>query len=1475
MTVERAVLTALPAGFVDDDHVRVTVFVTPRVKPTGGDVLVPDLRLFGSWPQVVARLGLGLESDAGAVTVVGLDPGSPAPNEALWDLLFARAGVEAHEFEDLSKLKVFTHPTSHLAARLPQLYAEVSRPTLPLEHTLATKHHRWERRARVSSIDPGELADMLDGLLKELEDSDEDEADGIAFNLGYRYYNRPEAFSTVDLGLPERPDYDFHQLCGALADYPVLLRHLGLAVDLMVKASSVRRARGMVRVTIAPDDGGLAELVDRDSLRPWTHYHRTKSLFVADHRDPSGEDPGVRDGMLDLRPMALTDVDVDGGAMKLTDALHAAARRRSVLASEGGSIASRTIEIDRSSYPAQQSAGITVIRRRRQGLLEASLARSAELEAAVQPAAADVPAELWADDVARGWRVDVLDESAAQPAWRSLCEREGTYLVETGAGLVPLTDAVRLDSPIGEVEGYVKSQSATTNGDAPVLLYAHEAVFGWHGWSLVARRPGKVATADGPRDPDTSPLERFPLSVSFAPVRGSLPALRFGHEYRFRARVADLAGNGHQLAGAVDGFESSPLTYRRWEPVLSPEVLPLHPYGEGESLLRVVLRSTREVPIDDYVALPRVVSLADHPASTPSGADWSYKPVASRHLAPPKESQLQAETHGAFDGAIGPAGDPSGFAALARREAATFYDVPGAVVVAQAAPTKVVPPVARRGDPLPVSHAYLTAPTAHVAAPYLPDHLARGVAIHGLPDRADSDPLIVWFDRGVPSDPGRELEWPDWRGVRIDVVEGPGSVDADHGEGVVTVPVEKGRWLDVRLSSVFRKEDLPLLAVWHAIEERADALGLSAGDKAKLLLAQRELALDGRLWTLTPWIDARLVHAVEMPLRDPELSVPGNRAARRAGETFASVAGHIAVDARSTERLDIDAKWTEPVDDVARPTPTLTEAEWRAGSGHVVDFAIREDEDDVRTGRDDIRGGHAARHEMGDTKHRVVDYTVTATTRFREYFPRAITDVRTLITTSSTLEAVDVPSSRRPDPPEVEYIVPIFDWDEARYGRRRVGRRTWPPAFRRTRRGGGLRIYLRRPWWSSGRGERLAVVVPNQRPPKLIDLSELLAAGRAFAHADAVANRTASALRERGIGGITDAMVRRAIEAAAVTGPMTHADAISTWAGALRESGADGVEQALLASVWSEVQPLVATEVGRGARAVLDALLAESQSAFVTRWGRDPAFVGGRPSISPKIEDFTDRDGWATGVELPDGGGNVAIATYEPSFDVERGLWYVDVHLAEHDHYLPFVRLALARYQACSVPGLELSRVVVADFAQLVPTREATLRDFGESGVDLTVKGRSGHGDVGETLLARIADDRRAMVDASVYVEAWVEERKTSSNNDLDWRASPSGRTRLALDYDAATSMATWVGQLELPEPTRGTEYRLAVEERQRLQTDQQVVDADDNTGNVGTLTRTGLFGRTRVPFGTRLLYAEQLPLVAAGGRLGPDAPER
>ena len=67
---------------------------------------------------------------------------------------------------------------------------------------------------------------------------------------------------------------------------------------------------------------------------------------------------------------------------------------------------------------------------------------------------------------------------------------------------------------------------------------------------------------------------------------------------------------------------------------------------------------------------------------------------------------------------------------------------------------------------------------------------------------------------------------------------------------------------------------------------------------------------------------------------------------------------------------------------------------------------------------------------------------------------------------------LEVPSAARPHAPKVRYVLPTYGWEDedVTSGGEVVGHTS-------TRRGNGLRIYLERPWWSSGDGELLGVVL--------------------------------------------------------------------------------------------------------------------------------------------------------------------------------------------------------------------------------------------------------------------------------------------------------------------------------------------------------------------------------------------------------------
>jgi len=73
------------------------------------------------------------------------------------------------------------------------------------------------------------------------------------------------------------------------------------------------------------------------------------------------------------------------------------------------------------------------------------------------------------------------------------------------------------------------------------------------------------------------------------------------------------------------------------------------------------------------------------------------------------------------------------------------------------------------------------------------------------------------------------------------------------------------------------------------------------------------------------------------------------------------------------------------------------------------------------------------------------------------------------VTKTGNAIALDFPSTARPVAPQVAWVVPTFGWTDQTTN---LGLQ-----HTRTRGGGGLRVFLERPWYSSGAGEQLAVVL--------------------------------------------------------------------------------------------------------------------------------------------------------------------------------------------------------------------------------------------------------------------------------------------------------------------------------------------------------------------------------------------------------------
>ncbi len=295
-------------------------------------------------------------------------------------------------------------------------------------------------------------------------------------------------------------------------------------------------------------------------------------------------------------------------------------------------------------------------------------------------------------------------------------------------------------------------------------------------------------------------------------------------------------------------------------------------------------------------------------------------------------------------------------------------------------------------------------------------------------------------------------------------------------EHVLHVALPAGDVQRFRLASSLARADLDLFGPWRSLP----AVIRSNDDVA-------EAAADGWLWALTPFEEVTLVHAVPRPLEAPR---PTTMIALRPaeGSTDTYLLGAVDVHGPSTEMITAEARWVDPNDDLSLPAP-----DERATQAIAFTSPIRESEDlaVLFGGAADFQltvpgAGpvwfHSAIQRLGDTRHHTIHYRFRASTRFREYFDPETLAPPTGNGPPAPGEPVDdgqsvvgqeialsVPSSARPAAPVVHSVLPLFRWE--------AGTEPEQPVATRRRRRAGVRIYLERPWYSSGEGELLGVLL--------------------------------------------------------------------------------------------------------------------------------------------------------------------------------------------------------------------------------------------------------------------------------------------------------------------------------------------------------------------------------------------------------------
>ena len=1423
MAAEQTILfTVMPRGISLDSATKpVSVFVTPRLD--GADILsaFPD---WLNWTRHLRDDGLELELRCGANTrTFSINHAGLRPD--LWEQLFnAETYVRSHaSFDDYSARGLISFSMRESLSALKSIYQEASVTlALPDEPQRGRGDDRPRNRQRLAQLVDGlqvhwdgreasklraavrdrygstnrigQASGPLDseGLLAQPAGS----LSAVATPFSVFHHMPTPEYGVSGIEMPDRAKLiDFHQALTSLNSYPELLHALGLVFDLDLPndfiATTPFDKPGTISVQRANPGWAWA-------IQPRTHPFATAYMrlalgqdelfFAAPRSVVEPQQPGAVLGLLNLDPahFGLAQVDVDGAmhkAIMLAETLHPSGEHN--LDSNATPQPAQHPEVfdSEATLPSLRSGGLSLFADDRAlQLLQSIHDAKAFNDALAGGHSPNRP--FYAEDLVRGYRLDVWDSRTG--AWHSLHLREGKYVVGD----------VAFEPNDEPEEGFVElaaTQPASGAKDTEHELYLHEAVARWAGWSLSVPRPGKhlsryanakdAIPRDGEDDKfgENQPETPFRVAANYKLVRGSLPPLRFGVRYRLRARAVDLAGNSlrfdDKLADVLAQIFALPrdaegFTYLRFEPVLAPLIVirdEAAVTAPGSAVDRLVIRT-----FNDDIG-------KDGEASDISNAD--------RHIIPPRAAIEMGERMSTFDDASGKLkSDAETWKQIADRDGGELRK------------KKIV--IKGRLEPVPNdgSNEYPVEPGESIdPLPFFPDPLSRGAALRDLPGTPSGA-----IGRAVPSggaearinykslsDPnprpgsatlisfGESGDWEQTRGFRFVLSEPPANAtdlrpNWDPADRVLTVYLPKGETTVVPLTSYVTPDDLKLMGVWQWLREYIDQLMVNDPHPARLrpgsdvdsIAHVLQRAVEGGHWMLTPPHLLTLVHAVQQPIGRPEFTAaevhhektdrdpvplqttPGRgqtdptelaaiTAWRRLNATDAYLLGALKIHGASTGRVDLLAMWDDPLDDLSQTKPTTTHHAAPveelplpalnndyldapgADSRHVGYYDSEHDQilfvraGDDSTWEDYGFNNASPRHLLNDTKHHVVAYTATASSRYREYFDPNLKAAD--FTRTSEPVVVDVPASARPLAPDVVYVVPTFGWE----------RQTDTNLKRSVRFGGGLRVYLNRPWFSSGAGELLGVALWSYQN------------------------------------------------------------------GSLNQAARD------------KFKP------------------------FFTQWGMDPIWQTDSLAGAPDVSDFPDADDSDFNLSLeegsarqPDGStGRISVVGFTPRYDEGRKLWFADLTInLPGETYAPFVRLALVRYQPRALADAKVSRVVLADFAQLTPDRSAmvTADPHHSRTVRVVVSGVAPRGPAA-VLQAKPMPGNLSPRPTRIRVR--VQQYDDTIDSDLAWTDVPQSMAKVVSEKDGPVAgdadLAIWSGAVQFVSKPAVGKFRLLIEEHE------------------------------------------------------------
>jgi len=1072
MMLETVVFTALPTSR-NGKELRFSVLLSPQLGGQEGSprqttvAKYPDFDK-GAWPRIVAamewQLALRWTADDRDEQFFDARRVSPDPDPALFALLFpSDMPVDPFSFDNPADAQLLSYPAGVVADALDQVQLTLMRESgesRPLQESLVSTKSAAER----APLDPFAITPQRRVALDAAIDAQLVQSGVTSAPSGVTPADRRSAVQMLRRMLApmateaqmaqalDWPSLDFHAAVSLLGAHPNLLRKLGLLVDLVANVDGLRRDSGDVRVypgtswppPYDPDKAGVdittafPRIVTTLGPKYFRPKPRTRQLSGAGFVSMDG----VRAITSNVESEAIAHESQAAGLVRMFD---------ESLKSFGTP--------ERTGTPARHSGGIEIVRTDHAKNLKEQWKR---LTALRERLVLSEDVDLQAEDLLAGHRVDVRRKGSA--TWRSLHRRHG---------VVTPYKAREAQKPVdlGDDEGWVEIAGTSSLDDmvdgVSRRMRIRESLGMWTGWSLSLPEPGRHLKPDNEPGlaptaasaPDVIASLHGVIDYSAPPSGALLPTLRFSDTpYEVRIRWVDLGGNS--LDPNADGGSILEVPYLRHDPVNSPALYLAATPVWGESVAVAVIRTGNE------------------PSSRVNSS--------SRYIAPPQVSAALCLAHGVFDDANGrPKADA--YATIAARETATL---PGELL--QPAPDTV---------------------------PYLPDPLGKGLFIRGVPTAGrnyDGEFSVAYGG-----------SWPQRKiiGITVDGRRAPG-ITQDAKGLIVGLPL--GRVAHLRLSNSLDANGLKVMDLWR----RATAAG--AGRQARALAGAYWQLTPDRVLVIVH-ASQRPVTVPRFPTgRERRWTVT-----RPPGQSAVSLRGQVDVDQPSTESVDLMGTRTFAIDDgpgTVRPVVVIDADMGVLGNSAIPDpgpgggsatipVGVRAAFPDTRhelikvsargTSRfaEYFRDSRVVRSSLDpvilaggkpvvegsvrvtylnagatvtaspeaylltpDTGTFVIRDDVSAADRIPlgkdvtiSFIPGPITrgslDDARGVAVDATRVRLDVPSSARPVLPQAEWILPAFAWSSGQGG------------LSSTRQGRTLRIYLARPWFTSGVGERLAVVL--------------------------------------------------------------------------------------------------------------------------------------------------------------------------------------------------------------------------------------------------------------------------------------------------------------------------------------------------------------------------------------------------------------